>query len=96
MMLGAVEETSITEAASLFDTNVSGILRTTKAVLPFMRAQKSGRIINISSVLGFLPAPYLGLYAASKHAVEGLFESLDHNESQAIFSKKGVSACIGM
>lgn len=82
MMLGAVEETSITEAASLFDTNVSGILRTAKAVLPHMRAQNSGRIINISSVLGFLPAPYLGLYAASKHAVEGLSESLDHEVRQ--------------
>jgi len=82
MLLGALEETSITEAASLFDTNVSGILRTTKAVLPSMRAQNSGRIINISSVLGFLPAPYLGIYAASKHAVEGLSESLDHEVRQ--------------
>jgi len=82
MMLGAIEETSITEAVSLFDTNVSGILRTIKAVLPTMRAQNSGRIINISSVLGFLPAPYLGLYAASKHAVEGLSESLDHEVRQ--------------
>jgi NAD(P)-dependent dehydrogenase (short-subunit alcohol dehydrogenase family) len=82
MMLGAVEETSIAEAASLFDTNVLGILRTIKAVLPSMRAQNSGRIINISSVLGFLPAPYLGLYAASKHAVEVLSESLDHEVRQ--------------
>jgi NAD(P)-dependent dehydrogenase (short-subunit alcohol dehydrogenase family) len=79
MMLGAVEETSLTEDASLFDTNLFGILRTTKAVLPYMRAQNSGRIINISSMLGFLPAPYLGIYAASKHAVEGLSESLDHD-----------------
>jgi short-subunit dehydrogenase len=82
MMLGAVEETSVAEAASLFDTNVSGILRTIKAVLPTMREQNSGRIINISSVLGFLPAPYLGIYAASKHAVEGLSESLDHEVRQ--------------
>jgi NAD(P)-dependent dehydrogenase (short-subunit alcohol dehydrogenase family) len=82
MMLGAVEETSITEAASLFDTNVFGILRTTKAVLSHMRAQHSGRIINVSSVLGFLPAPYMGIYAASKHAVEGLSESLDHEMRQ--------------
>lgn len=81
-MIGAVEETSPTEAAALFDTNVLGILRTTGAVLPFMREQRSGRIINISSVLGFLPAPYMGLYAASKHAVEGLSESLDHEVRQ--------------
>jgi NAD(P)-dependent dehydrogenase (short-subunit alcohol dehydrogenase family) len=81
-LVGAVEETSIAEAASLLDTNVLGILRTTKAVLPHMRAQHTGRIINVSSVLGFLPAPYMGLYAASKHAVEGLSESLDHEVRQ--------------
>jgi NAD(P)-dependent dehydrogenase (short-subunit alcohol dehydrogenase family) len=77
-LLGAVEETSVPEAQALFDTNVFGILRTTHAVLPHMRQQRAGRIINVSSVLGFLPAPYMGLYAASKHAVEGLSESLDH------------------
>lgn len=77
-LLGAVEETSVTEAQTLFSTNVFGILRTAQAVLPYMRARGQGRIINVSSVLGFLPAPYMGLYAASKHAVEGLSESLDH------------------
>lgn len=77
-LLGATEETSIAEAQSLFDTNVLGILRTTQAVLPHMREQGSGRIVNVSSVLGFLPAPYMGLYSASKHAVEGLSETLDH------------------
>lgn len=81
-LIGAVEETSLTEAQSLFDTNVFGILRMMQAVLPQMRAQRSGRIINISSVLGFIPAPYMGLYAASKHAVEGLSESLDHEVRQ--------------
>jgi len=77
-LLGSVEETSIAEARSLFDTNVLGILRTIQAVLPHMRAQRSGRIVNVSSVLGFLPAPYMGLYSASKHAVEGMSETLDH------------------
>lgn len=77
-LLGTVEETSVAEAQSLFDTNVFGALRTIQAVLPHMRAQRSGRIVNISSVLGFLPAPYMGLYAASKHAIEGMSESLDH------------------
>lgn len=82
LLSGSIEETSIDEAASLFNTNVLGILRTTKAVLPHMRAQGSGRIVNVSSVLGFLPAPYAGIYAASKHAVEGLSESLDHEVRQ--------------
>lgn len=77
-LLGAVEETSVAEAQALFDTNVFGILRLTQAVLPHMRQQRSGRIINVSSVLGFLPAPYMGLYSASKHAVEGMSETLDH------------------
>jgi NAD(P)-dependent dehydrogenase (short-subunit alcohol dehydrogenase family) len=81
-LVGAVEETAIAEAASVFDTNVFAILRTAQAVLPHMRAQGGGRIVNVSSVLGFLPAPYMGLYAASKHAVEGLSESLDHEVRQ--------------
>jgi NAD(P)-dependent dehydrogenase (short-subunit alcohol dehydrogenase family) len=81
-MIGAVEETTITEAASLFDTNVFGLLRTVQAVLPHMRSQRHGRIVNVSSVLGFLPAPYMGLYSASKHAVEGLSETLDHEVRQ--------------
>lgn len=81
-LIGAVEETATAEAISLFETNVFSILRTTRAVLPHMRAQRGGRIVNISSVVGFLPAPYMGLYAASKHAVEGLSESLDHEVRQ--------------
>lgn len=77
-LIGAAEETAIAEASALFDTNLFGLLRTCQAVLPHMRAQRAGRIVNISSVLGFLPAPYMALYAASKHAVEGLSETLDH------------------
>jgi short-subunit dehydrogenase len=53
-------------------------MRMTKAVLPHMRAQGRGRIINISSVLGLVPGPYMAVYAATKHAVEGYSESVDH------------------
>lgn len=81
-LIGAVEETSIKEAEFLFNTNVFSILRTTQAVLPYMRIQHYGKIINVSSVLGFLPSPYMGLYSATKHAVEGLSESLDHELRQ--------------
>ena len=81
-LTGAVEETSIKEAEFLFNTNVFSILRTIQAVLPYMRIQHYGRIINISSVLGFLPSPYMGVYSATKHAVEGLSESLDHELRQ--------------
>src|SRR5688572_9734030 len=72
------EESSIDQARSIFETNFFGLIRMTRAVVPHMRRQGSGRIINIGSVLGFLPMPYGALYAASKHAVEGYSESLDH------------------
>src|SRR3954467_4640884 len=72
------EESSIEQTRSIFDTNFFGIVRMTRAVVPHMRHQGSGRIINIGSVLGFLPAPYMALYAATKHAIEGYSESLDH------------------
>ena len=72
------EESSLDQARSIFETNFFGLVRMTRAVVPHMRAQGSGRIINIGSVLGFLPMPYGALYAATKHAVEGYSESLDH------------------
>ena len=72
------EESSIEQARSIFDTNFFGIVRMTRAVVPYMRKQGSGRIINIGSVLGFLPMPYGALYSATKHAIEGYSESLDH------------------
>ena len=75
---GAAEESSVAQDQRLFNINVFGVIRMTKAVLPQMRAQGSGRIINISSVYGFIPQPYMAAYAASKHAVEGYSESLDH------------------
>jgi NAD(P)-dependent dehydrogenase (short-subunit alcohol dehydrogenase family) len=72
------EESSIEQARAIFDTNFFGIVRMTRAVVPQMRQQGSGRIINIGSVLGFIPMPYGALYSATKHAVEGYSESLDH------------------
>jgi len=72
------EESSVEQAQSIFDTNFFGIVRMTRAVLPHMRKQGVGRIINIGSVLGLLPMPYGALYAATKHAIEGYSESLDH------------------
>ena len=77
-LVGAIEETSIGQAQALFDTNVIGVLRMIQAVLPGMRRQGAGQIVNISSILGFLPAPFMGVYASTKHAIEGLSESLDH------------------
>jgi len=71
-------ESSMAQTRAIFDTNFFGLVRMTRAVLPQMRKQESGRIINIGSVLGFLPAPYMSLYCATKHAVEGYSESLDH------------------
>jgi NAD(P)-dependent dehydrogenase (short-subunit alcohol dehydrogenase family) len=75
---GAAEESSVEQAQALFDTNLFGAMRMTRAVLPQMREQGSGRVINLSSVLGLVPAPFGALYAASKHAIEGYSESLDH------------------
>ena len=75
---GAAEERSIPEDQAMFDINFFGVMRMTKAVLPHMRARRSGRIINVSSALGFAPAPYQAIYSASKHAIEGYTESLDH------------------
>ncbi|MBB2974180.1 oxidoreductase [Mesorhizobium sp. RMAD-H1] len=77
-LFGGAEESSTLQAQALFDVNVFGVLRMTNAVLPAMRRQKSGRIINLSSVLGLIPAPYSALYASTKHAIEGYSESLDH------------------
>jgi short-subunit dehydrogenase len=77
-LIGAAEESSLEQAKSLFDVNVFGVIRTIKAVLPVMRRQRSGRIVNISSVMGLIPAPYFALYGATKYALEGYSESLDH------------------
>src|SRR4051794_38445938 len=75
---GAAEESSIGQTKDVFDVNVFGTIRMTNAVLPQMRAQGTGRIVNVSSVLGLVPAPYMAIYAATKHAIEGYSESVDH------------------
>src|SRR4029453_5147981 len=77
-LAGGLEETSIEEARQLFDTNFFGVLCVTQTVLPSMRQHGYGRIVNISSMLGVLPGPYRGMYAASKHALEGYTKTLDH------------------
>lgn len=77
-ILGAAEESSLTQVTTLYDTNVFGVIRVTNAVLPIMRAQGSGRILNLSSGLGLIPAPFNAHYSGTKHALEGYSESLDH------------------
>ncbi|MEU9229358.1 oxidoreductase [Streptomyces massasporeus] len=75
---GATEESSLAQHQRVFDINVFGVIRMAKAVLPHMRAQGRGRIINLSSIYGLIPQPYMAAYIASKHAVEGYSESVDH------------------
>jgi NAD(P)-dependent dehydrogenase (short-subunit alcohol dehydrogenase family) len=76
--IGAAEESSVAEAQAVFNINVFGVMRMVKEVLPHMRARGRGRIINLSSVQGFIPAPFMAVYGASKHAIEGYSQSLDH------------------
>ncbi|AHH95291.1 oxidoreductase [Kutzneria viridogrisea] len=75
-LLGAVEEATDAEVRAVFDTNVHGLLAVTRAVLPVLRAQRSGRVINISSVGGFTQRAGWGVYGATKFAVEGLSEAM--------------------
>ena len=73
-----VEEGEESEIRAQFDTNVFGLFAMTRAVLPLMREQRKGNILNITSVAGLIGYPGSGYYAASKHAVEGYSESLTH------------------
>lgn len=74
----AAEESSIAQVRAMFETNVFGVVRVSNAVLPTMRTQGSGRILNVGSGLGIIPAPFNAHYSATKHAIEGYSESLDH------------------
>lgn len=77
-LIGGAEESSVAQVQALFDVNLFGVVRMINAVLPSMRRHGKGRIINIGSVLGIIPAPYSAYYSSVKHAIEGYSESLDH------------------
>jgi len=76
LLVGALEETALAETEALFKANVFGLMSVTRAVLPVMREQQSGHIINLSSMAGITGYPGASNYSASKFAVEGLTESL--------------------
>jgi NAD(P)-dependent dehydrogenase (short-subunit alcohol dehydrogenase family) len=76
MYLGITEAFSVAQAHEQMNTNYYGVIRTTRAVLPSMRAARSGLIINCSSLVGRISPPFFGTYAATKHALEGYSQSL--------------------
>ena len=78
VLSGAIEEATLEEAKAQFETNFFGVVRMIKAVMPIMRRQGSGQIINISSGAGLTPLPFAGFYSASKFALEGYTEALRH------------------
>jgi NAD(P)-dependent dehydrogenase (short-subunit alcohol dehydrogenase family) len=73
---GAIEDTPIPMARAQFETNVFGVLRVCQRVLPLMRQQRAGLIVNVTSIAGELSLPFQGIYSATKFAVEGLSEAL--------------------
>ncbi len=79
---GVTEAFTAEQAKVIFDTNVIGLLRVTRAVLPSMRQKRDGLIINIGSILGRVTFPFFGIYGASKMAVEALTDSLRYEVSQ--------------
>ncbi len=77
-LMGASEETTMLEAKPLFEANFFGVVRMVNAVLPIMRVQRSGQIINISSLAGLMGWPFDSVYCGTKYAMEGYTESLRH------------------
>ena len=75
-LAGALEELSLDEAKAQFETNFFGAVRMVKAVLPLMRRQQQGQIINVTSLAGLSPVPFMGIYSASKFALDGYTEAL--------------------
>jgi NAD(P)-dependent dehydrogenase (short-subunit alcohol dehydrogenase family) len=75
-LLAAVEESSDADVRRMYDTNVFGLLNVTRAVLPVMRAQRSGHVVNMSSIGGYRAGAGFGVYSSTKFAVEGITESL--------------------
>ena len=75
-MVGAIEESSDEQIRRQFDTNLFGVLNVTREALPVLREQKSGHIVNIGSTVGFSAMPLMGIYSATKFALEGISEAL--------------------
>jgi len=76
LLAGSVEETAIEQAYKQFETNFWGSVKMTKAILPIMRNQRSGKIVTVSSLIGLIGVPFNSYYSASKHALEGFYKSL--------------------
>jgi NAD(P)-dependent dehydrogenase (short-subunit alcohol dehydrogenase family) len=88
-MLGSIEDSTAEEVKEVFETNVYGILRTIQAVLPHMRERRSGLIINVSSIAGYMGLPYRGIYSATKASVHMITEAM-----RMELKPYGVHACV--
>lgn len=93
-LLGAVEESSDKDVRRMYDTNVFGLLNVTRATLPTMRANRSGHVINISSIGGYRAAAGFGVYSSTKFAVEGSPKRCMRNCSRSAFTRPSSSPAI--
>ena len=84
-LAGAVEELTSEETRAQFETNFFGVVRMVNAVLPAMRRQRHGHIVNVGSLAGVSSIPFLGIYSASKFALEGYTEALRHEVKPSTF-----------